>query len=285
MRRTQILWIAAAGLAILALIVGGVYATVRYRYQLRWYYDQIRTVLASGKASANDDLTNILFIHHSTGRALIEEGNVREILTEAGYQFWDVDYNAIGLTRPDGALAGYGYNLPRDNTDPDGLAELFAQPVLERPTNAFSAVLQHRVIAFKSCFPTSDIASEEQLETYKSYYLSMREVIDQHPDHLFIAMTPPPLVPESTTPSNAARARAWADWLTSEEYLAGHPNLVTFDFFDLLANGDPASPDYNMLREEYRLPYEGDSHPNKAANETVGPQFASFIIQAIEARR
>ena len=119
---------------------------------------------------------------------------------------------------------------------------------------------------------------------YKEYYLEIREVVTQHPDHLFIAMTPPPLVPEATTPANAARAREFANWLTSEEYRAGLANLAIFDFFDALAEGDPTSLEVNMLRAEYRPDAVGDSHPNERANQEVGPEFADFIIRSIESR-
>lgn len=282
MRRN--LTIAAVAILVL-LLIGSIAVAVRYRHRLRPILDWGRTQLASREARANDTLTNVLFVHHSTGQALIAEGNVREILTEAGYDFWDHHYNPTGLTRPDGSLAGYSYNIPQDNTDPDGFARLFAQRVYRRPINALSAILQHRVILFKSCFPVSDIASRDQLETYKSYYLGIRDAIDQHPDHLFIALTPPPLVPESTTPENAARAREWSEWLQSDAFLSGHPNLVVFDLFGLWAEGDPAAPDYNMLRQEYRLQQQGDSHPNTLANQTVGPELARFVIQTVEARR
>ena len=67
-------------------------------------------------------------------------------------------------------------------------------------------------------------------------------MVDQHPDRVFIVLTPPPLVPEHTTPEIAARARAFANWLKSDEYLDGHANLVTFDFFELLAEDDPHIP-------------------------------------------
>lgn len=151
------------------------------------------------------------------------------------------------------------------------------------PLNAFSGLLQHEVIAFKSCFPVSDITSDEQLEQYKFYYLNMRDVMDRYPGRLFIAVTPPPLNPAETNAEAAARARAFADWLTSDEYLSGHPNLFTFDFFGHLAEEDPTSPDYNMLQEEYR---EGsDSHPNRLANETIGPIFADFIAGSVQSYR
>jgi hypothetical protein len=226
------------------------------------------------------DFTNVIFLHHSTGLNLIEQGGVRERLTEAGYDFWDHGYNPNGLRRPDGSHTGYSYVIPGDNTDPDGLARIFAQRAHGLPLNAFSGLLQHEVIVFKSCFPVSDITSDEQLEKYKSYYLDMRDVMDQHLDKVFIVVTPPPLNPAATDAMAAARAKAFADWLKSDEYLSGHPNVFTFDFFSFLAEDDPASTDYNMLRAEYR---EGsDSHPNQMANEKIGPLFADFIIDAIQ---
>lgn len=226
------------------------------------------------------DFSNVVFLHHSTGQNLIEQGGVREGLTEAGYSFWDHDYNWPGLRRPDGSTTGYSYSTPDDNTDPDGLAGIFAQRVYGLPLNAFSGLLQHEVIAFKSCFPVSQITSDEQLEQYKSYYLDMRDVMDQHLDRMFIVVTPPPLNPAETNAEAATRARVFADWLRSDEYLSGHPNVFTFDFFDYLAEGDLASSEYNMLRRDYR---EGvDSHPNQTANETIGPLFVDFIQDAVQ---
>jgi hypothetical protein len=240
-----------------------------------------RAVIDSRSVSgySRGDFTSVIFLHHSTGHNLIEQGGVRERFTEAGYDFWDHDYTWPGLRRPDGSLSGYSYNIPDDNTDPDGLAGIFAQRVRGLPLNAFSGLLQHEVIVFKSCFPVSHIDSSEQLDEYKSYYLDMRDVMNGHLDKIFIVMTPPPLNPAETDAKAAARARAFANWLKSEEYLSGHPNVFTFDFFGHLAEDDPASPDINMLRREYR---EGsDSHPNQMANETIGPLFVDFIVDAV----
>ena len=241
-----------------------------------------RAVIDSRSVSSysRGDFTNVIFLHHSTGRNLIEQGGVRERLTEAGYDFWDHDYTWPGLRRPDESPTNYSYNIPDDNTDPDGLAEIFGQRTYGIPWNAFSGLLQHEVIAFKSCFPVNNITSNEQLEEYKSYYLDIRDTMDQHLDKVFILITPPPLNPVSTDTEASARARAFADWLKSDEYLSGHPNVFTFDFFDYLAEDDPTTSDYNMLRAEYR---EGaDSHPNQTANETIGPLFVDFIIDAVQ---
>ena len=145
------------------------------------------------------DFTDVIFLHHSVGYNLIEQGGVREKLAATGYDFWDHDYNYPGLLGPDNQVRGYDYNIPDDNTDPDGLARIFSQQPYGLPLNAFSGLLQHEVIVFKSCFPVSNITSEHHLSKYKSYYLSMRNVMDQHQDRIFIVVTPPPLNPAETT--------------------------------------------------------------------------------------
>ncbi|MCL5411301.1 MAG: hypothetical protein M1150_00980 [Patescibacteria group bacterium] len=232
------------------------------------------------------DYNDVIFLHHSTGQGLIDGGNVRKLLTDLGYQFWDHGYNSQGLTLPNGTSAGYNYNIPNDNTDPIGLVTTFELPFdasspahPSQPTNALSGLLRHKVIAFKSCFPASAIYNDAMLNQYKDYYLRIRNVTDKYRDHIFIAFSTPPLHPSSTDSQQATRARAFANWLKSPEYLDGHPNLFAFDFFDLLAAPADATTEANMLRAEYRPPYV-DSHPNALANQTIGPIFVNFIDNA-----
>lgn len=230
------------------------------------------------------EFTNIVFLHHSTGSNLIRQGNVRSIFQEQGFSFWDHGYNEQGLREPEGTRTGYNYRVPQDNTDPDGLAAIFGQKEYSLPLNTLSALLQHEVIIIKSCFePANRIKSDEQLEQYKDWYLGIRDVMDKHPEKLFIIMTTPPINPARTNLEHAARARDFANWLKSDEFLSGHPNVHAFDFFDLLAENNPASPEYNMLITAYR---EGtDSHPNQFANETIGPVFAQFVVDRIQEYR
>ncbi len=237
----------------------------------------IMGMVGTAGGQGGDGPTRIIFMHHSTGWGLIWQGGVREALTDLGYEFWDHDYNDPGLTGPDGELTGESWDVPDDNTDPNGWHDIFAQRVTDPPQNTFSHMLTFDVIIFKSCFPNADIQSEEQFEEYRDYFLDIRDVIDQHPDKLFIALTIPPLTPNSTSPEAAARARRWAEYLTSDEFLEGHPNLVVFDFYSLLADED------GFLRAEYRPDDEYDSHPNERANATIGPLFVEFVDQAIRA--
>ncbi len=256
-----------------------------------WFgFPSIVHVIVSLTRSVNDtqtitsyskgNYTNIIFLHHSVGRNLIDQGGVRERFTQAGYSFWDHDYNDPGLRGPDGQFIGFSFNVPDDNTFPDGLANIFNQRVYQQPVNTLSGLMQYEVIIFKSCFPTSSITTDEQLEQDKNWYLEMRNVMDQHRDKIFIVVTQPPLNPAETTSEVAARARLLASLLKSDEFLKGHPNVFTFDLFGYLAEDNQISQDYNMLRKGYQ---DGtDSHPNRLANVTIGPLFVDFTINSTQ---
>ena len=222
--------------------------------------------------------TRILFLHHSTGENLIEEGDVRDGLAALGYEFFDHGYNDDGLRLADGSHTGSHFDVPGDNTDPDGFADIFEQPLNNPPDNTFSHMMEYDVIAFKSCFPASNIGDDAQLAQYHEYYLSIRDRMDQFPGKLFVVLTPPPQVPNNSDSEESARARSFANWLKSEEYLAGRTNVVVFDFFDLLAGED------GFLRREYRID-RNDGHPNERANREIGPVFVDFIDQAIASHR
>ena len=118
-------------------------------------------------ASNNGDQTNIIFLHHSVGNHLIENGKIRELLGEEGYQFWDHNYNWIGLRDPQGNFRDYSYNVPGDNTDTDGFQGIFAQKVYNLPVNTISGLFQHEVIIIKSCFPNSNVDSDANLQKEK----------------------------------------------------------------------------------------------------------------------
>ena len=230
---------------------------------------------------------SLLFLHHSVGDGLIVEGNMRAAVTaynalhDTTLALWDHGYNADGLRDPTGHATGSSYNIPGDNTDPDGLHALWTSPATAYKTCRNTLLDNHRVIAFKSCFTASDIADDAQLQQYKDWYLAMRDVFDAHPDHVFVVMSPPPLHRLSTTPAAAARARAFASWLSSDAYLQGHANVRCYNLFNALAQPDDGSPTANMLLFVYERDHaDGDSHPNTLANQTVGPLLANFLCAA-----
>jgi len=234
-------------------------------------------------SEANGALTNLFFLHHSTGEGIIEEGDMRGYIATynaqhgTGYAFWDHGYNSEGLTDPSGVWTGISYDIPDDNTDPDGLHTLWITDNGARD----DIMANHEVIAFKSCFPASAIPDETSLNQYKTWYLEMRDYFDAHLERLFVVMSTPPLHRLSTDTTEADNARAFAHWLKSPEYWSGHPNVRCYDLFDALAQAHDGSATRNMLRYEYEMSHsDGDSHPNTLADETVGPLFAEFLIGA-----
>jgi len=272
---------------LLILMMLGLASAYLLRKRIRhWMHERYPLPVSTERIVDDGTYRNVVFLHHSTGRALIEQGGVRELLRQRNYQFWDHEYNTYGLTRPDGTRTGTQYEIPETkpgvrgggNTDPEGLAVLFAQPVHSPADNAFSRLLQHQVIIFKSCFPNSGIKNDAMLARHKSLYLGMRQVMDQHSNRIFILVTTPPLHPLATNPEEARRARELALWLQSSEFLEGHSNLFVFDFHSLLAD-----PKTGMLRAEYQLkPDSSDSHPNALANRNIGPLFVDFVDKAIQ---
>ena len=191
--------------------------------------------------------------------------------------FWDHEYNSRPACATRRRWVG-SYNIPGDNTDPDGYFALWTGADAPWLACRNQILNNHRVIAFKSCYPTSQIENDTQLAQYRTWYLAMRDFFDTRTDRHFIVVTPPPLHRLSNHPAWAARARAFADWLGSDAYLGGHPNVDCYDLFDAFAEADDGSATANMLRYAYEGSHaDGDSHPNSLADETVGPALARFI--------
>ncbi|MBU4200720.1 MAG: hypothetical protein KKG09_03535 [Verrucomicrobia bacterium] len=231
--------------------------------------------------AGTQELNNLFFLHHSTGNGLIVEGNMRGTVQAyndahgTSIEFWDHGYSSDGLRNPNGEETGVSYGSPTDNTNPDGLHYIFTSSESDATACRNLILANHQVIAFKSCFPASEIPDTDTLNQYQTYYLEMRTVFDQHPDKLFVVMSTPPLHRLATSAESAANARLFANWLKSSEYLNGHTNIVCFDLFNYLAGTD------NFLKYEYEGSHSGnDSHPNTLANQTVGPIFAQFLISS-----
>lgn len=239
-------------------------------------------------------IVKALFIHHSTGANLINEGDLRKLLQKKAphIEFWDHGYSnrfnlinrllstfyphIAGLSDLNGNQTEEDYNIQIKNSDPQGYEDLFVQNPND-PQSALHKVLAYDVIIFKTCFPISKIETIEKLEKYKRNYLTIRQVIDRYHQKLFILFTPPPLRPEMTKPEYAKRSRKFADWLKSEEYIGERDNLAIFDFFDLLADKS------NKLKRGYCKFLPFDSHPNKQANEEITPFFVDLIVKQVNA--
>lgn len=222
-------------------------------------------------------LKDIVFLHHSCGSNWIADGQIRQKFTKAGFDFWDHGYNEEGLKNPQGARTGKNYNVPGDNTNPDGFANIFNQPLTNPPSNTLSNLLAHDVVIIKSCYPVSNIYSDKELDTKMENYRTILAGMKKYPDKTFIIVTQPPMNKKATTKENALRARKLANFLKSVDFLKEASNVSTFDWFNMLAVSDQNSPYYSMLKSEYS-PDGNDSHPNYTANFNTSPEFVNYVI-------
>lgn len=245
----------------------------------------------------NEQKTNILFIHHSTGGNLLHQGEVRKLLYEKSdsVAFWDHGYNLYaiypkllanigtfhtGLSDENGIITGTDFNIILSNNTPKEYAEIFNR---ESTDPTLSKILQFDIIIFKNCFPTTHITSDEKLSEIMKYYEQIRTGVSRFADKKFMVFTPPPLRSESTKPEYAQRARVLAQWMISPAFFNPASNLSVFDFYSYLSDGEGKNK--NMLRREYSPWFFKDSHPNKKANIAIAPRFVAFISKVVNDRR
>lgn len=238
------------------------------------------------ETSSSGPLRKMFFLHHSTGWGIISEGNVRGFVADynaahaENFEFWDQGYNGDGVYDQDGNWYETVYNVPGDNTDVEGLWYLWTSTDPEAVACRNGFLSSYDVIAFKSCFPNAAISDDAMLNQYQAWYLDIRDFCDAHPDKVFVLLGFPPLTPLDTNAEDAARARAFAMWLDSPAYTSGHPNIFTFNLFDMLAEPADAGTEANMLRAEYRTDDPHNSHPNPTGNAALGPVFAQFMLDS-----
>ncbi len=227
----------------------------------------------------------MVFLHHSVGKGILEEGKLRDYLRE-------MSIDVKGMTYGDsiGQYTDMCNWLPKFQNDMKGILSF-----QNHPNVYYTDSRANDIVMFKSCFPNSDIgsvgtgpgnplSSKRTLADYKAVFAGLDREIRKFPSTLFVYMTFPPLVPLETTTESARNARAFNVWL-KDEFLptyhkeSGLNNLVIFDLFDVLADQD------NVLKVEYRNANPRDSHPNGLANREAARKFMEFFQPVWAARQ
>lgn len=207
----------------------------------------------------------VLFIHRSVGNNLIAQGRLYELI-DGDTELCDFNQNT-GVLRTKLGSEQTALKMPGGDTHPSNYAELFS----DKSSDMLDFVMNHDVVAIKSCYPNSNIKSDEELERIKNHYEAIASFFLSHPEKRLIIFTSPPLQPLKTNTSNTARAMQLANWLTKGNL--GN-NVQVFDFFSLLADKK------GYLKREYRRLIPFDSHPNKKANTTIAPVIAEVLARS-----
>lgn len=220
---------------------------------------------------------SMVFLHHSVGHGFLYEGGLQDSLLGLGI-----------VVR--GATQGSTLGQQTDICDwvpkfRDNLSQILT--FRAHPDKFFDDDRKNDIVMFKSCFPNSgitgdggdnpDFASRERTTAnFKAAFAEMQNQLASESGTLFVYMTAPPLVPEETTPEQAARAIAFNKWVIGE-YLpsyreaTGLDNLAVYDLYSFLAD------ESGFLRKEYRPDWPNDSHPNKNANVAVAADFIKYF--------
>lgn len=275
------------------------------------------TPLAAEPGQAPVQGVPILFIHHSCGGQLLAPrgpevgesciydshpngGNLRAILTRAGYVVHEASYDSIvgGHTDMFDYLPKFREQMPRILRT--------ARQDQEMPAGS-----ENRVIVFKSCFTESEFVGEGTAPgnargpelTVANAKATLRELLaelQKHPNTKFIYVTAPPLSPnlapeplwkwllktvmgraitEDRYRERGRYAREFNEWVVSPDGwlhgYAGH-NVTIFNYYDTLT-GHGCSNFLHYVNDDDIY----DSHPAHEGNERAAQEFLRVINQVV----
>ncbi len=219
----------------------------------------------------------MIFLHHSVGNGILTRGGLRDSLLEMGIFIKGATYGDEIGNKTD--MCDW---LPKFQTN---MSQIFNFKY--HPNIYYSDGQSNDIVMFKSCYPNSNIvgdgtlpgdphSQERTLANYKATFESIGAEMRKYPEKLFIYLTAPPLIAESTSPENARRAKEFNAWLTAEylpQYEQESPtkNFKIFDLFNVL------SDENGFLREEFRREDRTNSHPNPLGSQTAAAKFLEFF--------
>jgi hypothetical protein len=233
-----------------------------------------------------------IFLHHSTGGGVWSEGNV---------SFWIDDFNSGNSTNYYAQEFSYPNTPWPWNNYPYDYWKLWVDGSCNNNKLNIACIdyfaERYELIILKHCFPGAGIgedsgnpdvtSSNKTLGNYKAQYRALRQMMDAMPNTKFMFWTLAPLHRLATNADDATRAHQFVEWVKNDfltEDSKPHPNIYIFDFYGLVAelNANPVKGQQYCLKFDY----EGDSinkdsHPNKTANEYVGPFFGRAILNAL----
>ncbi len=235
-----------------------------------------KTIAALTDIAEKNCAHRMVFLHHSVGEGILEEGNLRDSLRQVGVAVKGMTYgDSIGQYTD---MCNW---LPKFQIDMKGILQF-----QNHPDVYYADGRTNDIVMFKSCYPNSNIDADDSgpgdpsstkrtMANYQAVFAGLAGEIQKYPSTLFIYMTIPPLVPLETTPENAGRASAFNSWLKDEFLTAYYKesrlhNFVIFDLFDVLADQN------NVLKAKYRNDNPRDSHPNALGNREAARRFMEF---------
>ena len=303
-------------------------AAGRYRLELGADANRVRlafTVVAIATGPSKPAKTvKLIFIHHSTGQNWLADGNgdLGLALKNNNYFVSDTNYgwgpDGIG-DRTDTGHWWLWFRSSSSSTYMHALYNEFGQnSSYTRLSSDPDTSRENEIIMFKSCFPNSAISgnpsdaaktgsnplrgqgagSNMTVANVKGIYNDILTYFAAHQEKLFVLIVTPPLARSSTDASQAANARAVANWLTNK-WLVNYPhkNVAVFDFYNVLTSNGGSSDKNDLgassgnhhrwwnghvqhsqtVASNYLAYPTGDSHPSSAGNRKATGEFVPLL--------
>lgn len=259
-----------------------------------WNGDQITVIAENVDTSPPAETIKLVFIHHSCGRNWLVDNNgeLGKRLNENNYYVTECYYGW------DDHPPEAHYDVMGDHTNTEDWPYWFNDVVMpsvyanEEHPNYENRIPnpggENVIIMFKSCYNNSYVG--DSIEDEKEIYNSLLEYFSQHPDKLFILITPPPMIHIQ----NNELTRELCNWLVSPNgWLRDYElkNVAVFDFYNILTDPNnhhhvedgrivhivsinPVDPEHP--NELYY--YSGsDNHPTKEGNLKATEEFIPFL--------
>ncbi len=244
--------------------------------------------------SNNDQMTKIIFLHHSTGEAIWKGNTNRYVyrLTGKGdVQKYFASYNRKNKTDYKIRAMNFPKSSPYGwNNYPFDYYNIWVKnsgnmPYMEEPTLEMLTI-ENDVIVLKHCFPVSrivpdtgspDINSDiKSIENYKLQYEALKKKMLEFPKNKFIVWTPAANTRLKSKEDEALRTREFYNWMVNEWDKKGD-NIFIWDFYKYETDGGLYLTDSNAHSPD-------NSHPSVEFSARLAPLFGKFIIDVIESR-
>lgn len=230
---------------------------------------------------------NGIFFHHSTGENIWGPNGSNTSVPDQ-ITAYNTSHNLTGNNAFSMAELWWPDN-PNDNNEWERWHRIFAGQ--DGNANITPYYSSHRIIMFKSCFPSSSMTGEGQpadtlypeeksVYNYKWHWRYIARVMRSHSSNFFIIWTNAPLTQLSTTLQEAQLSDRFCRWAKDTlaagldaEFGTFPSNVYVFDYFHKLADANGYLPDMYAVD-----PY--DSHPNAAATELVAPLLVTESLNA-----
>jgi len=223
-------------------------------------------LLVSCSSNDNIEMEKVVFLHHSTGRAILlgntnnyyyrltGKGDVKKYFerynrkNETNYQITAIDFPK---EFPYGGR-NYPYDYYNIWVKNAGDSSFMQEPTLEMLTKEYD------VVVFKHCFPAGFIledtglpgidSEDRRIENYKLQYEALKLKMHSFPDTKFIVWTIPALLKSSTTEQQAQRTYDFYKWVV-DQWNEADDNIYLWDIYNYETEGGI------YMKEEYAKVY------------------------------